>query len=950
MQYLLSLPTNSANYFNEKNHTETQWFATSDPIDARIGSGGGSIWLLEENYRNSESKKSFEEWLAEDKRVLIHAGGQSRRLPAYAPSGKLFAPIPIFRWARGQRLGQDLLSLQLPLFEKILQKSPEKLKTLIASGDVYIYTDEPIQPVPDADVVCYGLWEDISLASRHGVFALDRKSPEKLDFMMQKPSTATLEKYGQSHYVLMDIGIWLLSDKAVEILRKRSKKEDGESLKFYDLYSEFGLALGSNPQLKDEEINQLSVKIVPLHGGEFYHFGTSKELISSTLAIQNRINDQRLIMHNRVKPHPAIFTQNAAIEIALTPNNDNVWIENSHISKGWTISNNHLITGVPKNEWKLSLSSGICVDIVPINSDEWVARPYGINDAFKGAVDDDKTHWMGISLNRWLKERGLFVDDLSGNKNDIQNVRLFPKVSSVDKLGIVLRWMISEPESEQGREIWQKAERFSADELSDNANLSRLFRQREDLMRDNLKALERNYEKSVFYQSDLLDLAYVYSEKNLSVPEIIDEKALALQRIHNRMLRAKIYALNGNQNASLENEKEAFALMREELMGSLNTTAKATKSDVQPDQIVWARTPVRIDLAGGWTDTPPYSLYTGGNVTNIAIELNGQPPLQVYVKPSKEFKIVLRSIDMGAVEMVESYDELRNFNKVGSPFSIPKCAIALIGFLPEFSDEKHASLQEQLKSFGCGIEITLLAAIPAGSGLGTSSILASTVLGALFDFCNLSHDKHLICSYTLVLEQLLTTGGGWQDQYGGVFQGVKLLQSESGFNQCPNVNWLPEHLFTNPDYKSCHLLYYTGITRVAKNILAEIVRSMFLNSSRHLRLLNEMKLHAIEMANCIQRGDFMQYGRLVRQTWEQNKQLDSGTNPAEVERIISLIDDYALGYKLPGAGGGGYLYIVAKDNDAAARIRKTLNENKPNQFARFVEMSLSDTGLQISRS
>lgn len=491
MQYLLSLPTNSTNYFNEKNRTETQWFATSDPIDARIGSGGGSIWLLEESYRNSASKKSFEEWLAEDKRVLIHAGGQSRRLPAYAPSGKLFAPIPIFRWARGQRLGQDLLSLQLPLFEKILQKSSEKLKTLIASGDVYIYTDEPIQPVPDADVVCYGLWDDISLASRHGVFALDRKSPEKLDFMMQKPSTATLEKYGQSHYVLMDIGIWLLSDKAVEILRKRSKKEDGESLKFYDLYSEFGLALGSHPQLKDDEINQLSVKIVPLHGGEFYHFGTSKELISSTLSIQNRINDQRLIMHNRVKPHPAIFTQNAEIEIALTSENDNVWIENSFISKDWSITNNHLITGIPQNDWKLSLPGGVCVDTVPVDADDWVARPYGINDAFKGAIEDANTRWMNIPLTKWLADRNISVSELSGNATDIQQVRLFPKVSSVNDLGIVLRWMISESELKEGREIWLNATRFSSDELMNCANLSRLFAQREELLGKNRKMLEK---------------------------------------------------------------------------------------------------------------------------------------------------------------------------------------------------------------------------------------------------------------------------------------------------------------------------------------------------------------------------------------------------------------------------------------------------------------------------
>ena len=78
--------------------------------------------------------------------------------------------------------------------------------------------------------------------------------------------------------------------------------------------------------------------------------------------------------------------------------------------------------------------------------------------------------------------------------------------------------------------------------------------------------------------------------------------------------------------------------------------------------------------------------------------------------------------------------------------------------------------------------------------------------------------------------------------------------------------------------------------------------------------------------------------------------LDSGTNPDAVKALTDLVDDLCLGYKLPGAGGGGYLYMVAKDPEAAARIRQTLCANRTNANARFVEMSLSRTGLQVSRS
>ena len=111
-----------------------------------------------------------------------------------------------------------------------------------------------------------------------------------------------------------------------------------------------------------------------------------------------------------------------------------------------------------------------------------------------------------------------------------------------------------------------------------------------------------------------------------------------------------------------------------------------------------------------------------------------------------------------------------------------------------------------------------------------------------------------------MLEQMLTTGGGWQDQFGGVLGGVKLLQTGKGFDQSPQVRWLPNDLWTQPEYHPCHLLYYTGITRTAKHILAEIVRRMFLNHGGELQLLREMKAHTMEMFEAIQCCRFPTHG------------------------------------------------------------------------------------------
>lgn len=952
MKTLLSLPPNVVEQFHAVSGKPSQdYFCTSDPVGHKLGSGGGTTWLLEAA-QQADGDTDFSTWLTREKRILLHAGGQSRRLPAYAACGKVLLPVPVFRWARGQKIDQTLLDLQMPLYERIMAEAPASLRTLVASGDVYIRSTERLQPIPEADVVCYGLWVDPALAKNHGVFLIDRRHPDRLDFMLQKPSVEDLSRLTASHLSLMDIGIWLLSDRAVELLRKRSFGEDGERVA-YDLYSEFGCALGEHPTRDDAELSTLSVAVLPLPGGEFYHFGTTPEMISSTAALQNVVKDQRLIIQQNVKKHPALFTQNARVDVELTHDNRNLWIENAHIAAGWTLTENNVVTGVPVNDAQVQLAPGQCVDVEAYGERQFVLRPYGFHDAFRGDVRAEATTFLGRSLPEWLSAHRLTVEDVlpAAAHNgivDVQSALLFPICDTLDELFTLLNWMLADAPTDDHSALWRSKVRLSADGIANESNLLRQAEQRSAFLAENLPHIADNYRKSVFYQIDLKDAAQKYVDHQLELPQTLDGSTSALHEIRDAMFRSQVKRLRGEDGSA--EEARAFSLLQEGLTATARAYPQSPRLDVCSDQIVWGRSAVRIDVAGGWTDTPPYCLNAGGNVVNFSIELNGQQPLQVYVKPTQELKIVCRSIDLGAMEVIETYEQLAQFNRVGSPFSIPKAALALCGFLPMFSAEPHATLRDQLAAFGGGIELTLLAAIPAGSGLGTSSILAATVLGALSDFCGLGWDKTTVGNRTLILEQLLTTGGGWQDQFGGILHGVKLLQTSSGFDQTPVARWLPDTIFCAPEHRPCHLLYYTGLTRTAKNILAEIVRGMFLNSARHLALLDEMKHHAVEMFDVLQRGDLTQYGHLVRKTWQQNKALDSGTEPAAVAQLCARIDDLCSGYKLPGAGGGGYLYMVAKDAEAAARIKALLNEQPLTPSSRFVDMTLSHQGLQVSRS
>jgi galactokinase/mevalonate kinase-like predicted kinase len=418
--------------------------------------------------------------------------------------------------------------------------------------------------------------------------------------------------------------------------------------------------------------------------------------------------------------------------------------------------------------------------------------------------------------------------------------------------------------------------------------------------------------------------------------------------LHDRMFRAAVLRRRGDEDW-VAAEKEAFHVLRDLIVDPYRQQPVVPSCTLLKDQIVWGRCPVRMDFAGGWSDTPPYSLEHGGAVLNIAIELNGQPPIQVFARQTNELVLSIRSIDLGLTEKLKTYDDVRAYDQLDSGFTLARAAFALSGFHPAFNGDCHSSLKEQLSAMGGGVEISMLSAIPKGSGLGTSSILAATILGVLSDFGGMAWDAAAIARRTLALEQLLTSGGGWQDQVGGIFPGIKLIKTVPGLEQEPEIRWLPGRFFQGPE-KVCMLLYYTGITRVARDILGEIVRGIFLNSQERLKIVDAIAQTAHLCHDAVQRNDFAAFKEAVRRSWALNKQLDPGTNPPEIQRILDQAGDDLDAAKLLGAGGGGYLFMIARDTAAAQRIRQRLEASPPNNGARFVDFSLSETGLRITRS
>ncbi len=950
IQRLISLPAGMSEYFSRLAHPDPDsWFCASDPVEKKVGSGGGTAHLLWSAYSASGFDGTMEMWLQEKKRLVIHSGGESRRLPAYAPYGKSLLPLPVFRWSKGQHLDQNLLDFQAGFYQKILQNAPETYTTLIGSGDVMFISSDRFKKLPEADVLLFGIWVDDSIASRHGVFFSRRHQEDRLSFVRQKPAVEELRDLAQEYLYLMDSGIVMMNSRATRKLMKLSGWEEGSQSfsgglpEHYDLYSEMLTAFGDESESTDPELSELTVKLVPLQQGEFYHFGSNSDMIESSLRLQNRFMDQRLNHAREKEYHPSIFQQNAEVKLSFKSDNHHIWIENSYLPKSWKLNHHHILSGIPPNSWELELPANICLDFVPLQGDEYGMRIYGYDDGFRDSLDKGAI-WMNQSLELWLAERDISAEAAGFAKDaSIYDLALFP-IGTVDELEMILLEML---DGAKKGSLWLDSKRLSAKELSDRANVAKLYQQRDELKLLSLPKLAANHNKSIFYFLDLERTSTEYRKSFLELPADLSVDDALIKRINDSMFRARVV---GNREQSAFYEKQAFGILRQEMIETLRTEPVSPSRNILDDQILWGRSPVRLDLAGGWTDTPPYCIMEGGKVVNLSVELNGQLPLQVYARPLEEPKIVLRSIDLGEKTEINSFEELNNYMQLGGGFSIPKAALVLAGFGPLFSQKDFPDLATQLKSFGCGIEMSLLAAIPKGSGLGTSSNLAATVLGTLSEFCGLNWDKHAIAYRTLILEQMLTTGGGWQDQFGGIFEGVKLLETEAGIRQNPGIKWLPDQLFTSRETREMMLLYYTGVTRVAHDILGEIVKAMFLNSSNHLEIFSEMKIHARETFDTILGNDYEGLAEKVAISWAMNQRLDEGTNPPVIRKMIDRVDDYLLGYKLLGAGGGGYLMMFAKSADAAMKAKQNLESNPPNARARFVDFTVSKTGFQVSRS
>ena len=191
----------------------------------------------------------------------------------------------------------------------------------------------------------------------------------------------------------------------------------------------------------------------------------------------------------------------------------------------------------------------------------------------------------------------------------------------------------------------------------------------------------------------------------------------------------------------------------------------------------------------------------------------------------------------------------------------------------------------------------------------------------------------------LCAEQLMSTGGGWQDQAGGMIPGVKLLTSRArrvaGSVRSAAGN-IPNETLEALESRFC--LIYTGQRRLARGLLREVMGRYIAGEPEAVSILSDIQVLAKDMARALEAGDLTGFSKMLSQHWELSKRLDAGGTNTCIDCIFVAIDDLLAGKMICGAGGGGYLQGIMKEGVTLEALNRRLSDAFPRHRRGGVEV------------
>ncbi|MGA2158539.1 MAG: GHMP kinase [Dehalococcoidia bacterium] len=300
--------------------------------------------------------------------------------------------------------------------------------------------------------------------------------------------------------------------------------------------------------------------------------------------------------------------------------------------------------------------------------------------------------------------------------------------------------------------------------------------------------------------------------------------------------------------------------------------------------IIRAKAPLRISFGGGGTDVSPYPEERGGAVISVTIDKYAYCTLD----STESSSLNVTSLDYNLVARYDLEDKLI----YNGELDLVKAAVKVMG----------------LKN---GASLFLHSDMPPGSGLGTSSTMTVAVTGAIAHWQKLPLSNYEIAELAYKIErQEAGIKGGKQDQYAAAFGGFNFIEFLGDTTVVNPLRIVPETL-NELQYRL--MLCYTGKTRLSAGILTEQINGYVNREKQVMAALDETKELAVQMKNALLLGKIDEFGHLLDRTWESKKNFSSKITDPHIDELYKTAkDNGAIGGKLLGAGGGGYLLLLCK--------------------------------------
>jgi fucokinase len=476
-------------------------FVVADLEDRRIGSGGSTVYclarVLEREGQPLSDVRGSEDTLRRLRILIVHAGGDSRRLPAYGPCGKIFVPVP------GQtHTGPPatLFDLLVPGFLGLPQGAPGRGQIVVASGDALVRFDASNVRLDRPGMTVLGSNAQPAEASRHGVYCLG--AGDSITLYLQKPTVEEQKAAGAINAAgktALDLGVMSLDAAAAAVLLDRFDiaGEARERILEHglDLYCEICCAMGSAASVEsyirsargsgstwsDEMLAAVypALRAIPFHvqlvpGSSFLHFGSTRQLVESGLAMVGQAHGT-LAINNSMAGGAAIM-------------GDDSWVEGCRLRAPLELAGWNVVVGVDVED-PLRLPREACLDVLRGQDRRggavWFVRCYGIRDQFKDAISQG-ARFCGRPLLDWISAVGATPGDIWPDRQDLAewrlwNARVFPAEPAASGYRRWLWMYAPETASAAEKQAFISADRYSAAEIAVLADQEAFHQRRIDL-------------------------------------------------------------------------------------------------------------------------------------------------------------------------------------------------------------------------------------------------------------------------------------------------------------------------------------------------------------------------------------------------------------------------------------------------------------------------------------